>query len=348
MANVMAIKSFSQIMGQEKAVTFLKSAIAKGKIPHAYLFTGIPGVGKTTTALAFAQALNCDEPVNGDGCGRCRSCRQIMNNNFPDLFFIKPDNQNIKIDQIRELNRSHCFKRISGKYRVSIIDSADMMTEEAGNAFLKTLEEPPPGNVLILKVIEPLDLLDTIVSRCQKIPFRPLRVNIIKECLRNEKQIDEENALLLAKISQGSLGRAIDMWESDFLKERESSIGKLIKLSSISAEEALEMALEYSGRAKKTSTGGGKSKDVFELLGLWKTWYRDLITMKIGGPIDILVNSDFSRTLKKVATHFTVDDLIDSFFLLDQAQKDLMHARNLDLMMENTVLRLKRFAQGIP
>lgn len=347
MVNIMAFKSFSQIMGQEKAVTFLKSAMAKGKIPHAYLFTGIPGVGKTTTALAFAQALNCNEPTNGDGCGTCRSCRQIMNNHFPDLFFIKPDGQNIKIDQVRELNRNHWFKRISGKYRVTIIHNADTMTEEAANAFLKTLEEPPPGNVLILKVTEPLDLLGTIVSRCQKIPFRPLPVNIIKECLKNEMRIDEENALLLAKISQGSLGRAVDMWESDFLKEREDAIEKLIRLPSVSAEEALELALEYSGKAKKTGTGERKSKDLFELLGLWKTWYRDLIAMKIGGTIDTLVNSDFSRTLKKITTHFTVDDLINIFFLLDRAQKDLMHGRNLDLMMENTILDLKRFAEGI-
>ena len=99
---------FSQIIGQEKAIRYLKRVMRREKIPHAYLFTGIPGVGKTTAALALTQALNCHEPVNGDGCGRCPPCHQIITGNFPDLVRVRPDEKKriIKIDQIRDLKHN--------------------------------------------------------------------------------------------------------------------------------------------------------------------------------------------------------------------------------------------------
>ena len=340
------MKTFSQIKGQKRAIQFLKRVIASGKIPHAYLFTGIPGVGKTSTALAFAQALNCQAPFNEEGCGECRACKQIMHNNFSDLIHIKPDDQNIKIEQIRNLNRNLCFKPVSGRYRVSIIHQAETMTEEAANAFLKTLEEPPPGNVLILKVIEPLDLLETIVSRCQKIPFRPLMVPNIQEILINEAHIEEENALILANISEGSVGYAIEMWENDFLHQREEAISRLIQLASIPVVDALDMALEYTSKAKKADTIGKRSRFLFDLIGLWKTWFRDLIAVNLGGT-DTLLNFDYSRTIKKTACHFHVDSLIRGFFMLDQAQKDLRGTRNLDLLMENLVLNLNKISKAV-
>ena len=343
MTSTMTFRTFSQIKGQEKAVTFLKRVILRGKIPHAYLFTGISGVGKTTAALAFAQALNCDNPIKEESCGRCRSCRQIMNHHFPDLISIEPEDQSIKIDQIRELNRNLGFKPVSGKYRVGIIHNAETMTEEAANSFLKTLEEPPPGNILVLNAVESLDLLETIVSRCQKIPFRPLPVAIIEEWLRQEMGMDEENASLLAGLSEGSLGRAIDMKESDFLQEREDAIIHLLRLPSLSTLEALDMVLDYTGKFKKIGTNQARNKAIFDLLGLWKTWYRDLIATKLGGA-DRLVNLDFSGKLQSMATRLNTDHLIASFFMLGKAQKDLRSARNLDLMMENMIFTLKEFA----
>ncbi len=177
----MNFKPFSQIIGQDRAIEFLKRVIVRDRMPHAYLFTGIPGVGRTTTALALTQTLNCRQSMNGEGCGRCQSCRQIMNGHFVDLLSLHPDGQNIKIEQMRDLNHRLSFKPLSGNHRVSIIHQAEMMTLVAANSFLKTLEEPPPRNILILNVIEPLDLLPTIVSRCQRIPFNPLSVKLITD-----------------------------------------------------------------------------------------------------------------------------------------------------------------------
>jgi len=334
------IKSFSQIIGQDAAISFLKRMIAREKIPHAFLFTGIAGVGKTTTALAFCQALNCLEPVNGEGCGRCRTCRQLIGGNFPDFLSVEPDGQNVKIEQIRELNRAMGFKPVAGSYRMVLIDKAESMTMEAANSFLKTLEEPPAGNVIILKVKEPLDLLPTIVSRCQKIPFRPLPISVVMECLVNELGIEKEIASLIAGISDGSLGRAIQVSDSGYLEERQRSINDIIQLVTMRKTEAIDLAMEYANEMKKKVHDETGSLDLFERLGIWKTWYRDLIIMKINGPLSLLINTDFSKKLTALSKNFTIDNLLEGFTRLDHAQMDLARNPNIGLMMEELFLSL--------
>ena len=215
---------FSQIIGQERAVHLLKQAITREKMPHAYLFVGVPGVGRTTTALALAQALNCEAPETGEGCGRCKPCRQLLGGNFPDVELVEPDGQSIKIEQVRELERRFAYKPVAGRYRVTVVRPAEAMTEEASNAFLKTLEEPPAGNVLVLNATEPSDLLPTIVSRCQKVVFRRIPPRVIEEWLIDTKGMDREKASVLARISDGSLGRALDMEESGFLEKRHAHL----------------------------------------------------------------------------------------------------------------------------
>ena len=346
MEDVKTFRSFAEIIGQEKAIEYLKRVMAREKIPHAYLFTGIAGVGKTATALALTRAINCHEQVDGEGCGQCKSCRQIMNGNFPDLITIRPDGQNIKIEQIRELNRALAFKPVSGGYRVSIIFDAEMMTEEAANSFLKTLEEPPPGNILILNVTEPLDLIPTIVSRCQKISFKPLPVRVITDWFMENEEIDQEKANVLAKLSEGSLGRTIQMVESGFFEKRQESLLRLLQLPELSSDQALEMALEITrkGHKKNLNTSDKTEISLFDLLSIWKTWYRDLILVKVKAPAELLINVDFSQKLKNICKKFKIENLIDSFMIVDRAQRALMQARNIDLIMENTVLSLRGFA----
>jgi DNA polymerase-3 subunit delta' len=340
------MKSFSQIIGQEKAIRFLKKAIARGKIPHAFLFTGIQGIGKTTTAIAFTQAINCLEPMEGEGCGRCIMCRRLISGNFPDLIIIEPDGQNIKIEQIRELNRRLNYRPVAGSYRVTIIKQAEEMNEEAANSFLKTLEEPPLGNILILETIEARDLLSTIVSRCQKIPFQPISFHLISEWLKTEMGMDGEKALLISRLSEGSLGRAINIAKATFLEERQDYLSKIMQLPTISKEQAMGTALEYAGRFKKRDKENDESvsTEMSELIGLWKTWYRDLILMKVDGPAELLINSDFSRKLKAISARLNIDNLIESFVILDQAQRDLDRNLNIGLIMENTYMNLKRLS----
>ncbi len=338
--------TFSEILGQETAKKFLKQVLARRKIPHAYIFSGIPGIGKTSTAMAFTMALNCREPAEFEGCGHCPSCRQLRGGNFPDFLSIQPEGQNIRIDQIKDLNRSLSFAPVSGDYRVSVIHQAESMTDEAANSFLKTLEEPPPGNILILKVAEPLDLLPTIVSRCQKVPFQPLTAPDMMTWLIEAKSLDQAAATLLARISAGSLGRAIRMYDGDFLEKRKAWLSGLMQVPGFSREEALNMALECAEEDRKKGIDFPESGEagMLDMLAVWGNWYRDLLILRVGGAKELLINIDFSTQLKKIAGSFKIDSLIESIMAISQAQRDIRRMRNATLVMEHTLMNLNRLA----
>jgi DNA polymerase-3 subunit delta' len=329
---------FSEIIGQERAVHLLKQAIRREKMPHAYLFVGLSGVGKTTTALAMAQALNCEAPGAEEGCGRCRSCRQLLGGNFPDVELVEPEGLSIKIEQVRDLERRLAYKPISGRYRVTLVRPAEAMGEEASNAFLKTLEEPPAGNVLVLNATEPSDLLPTIVSRCQKVVFRRIPPRLIEDWLVHKKGMDGDKAAVLARIADGSLGRALDMEEHGFLEKRQEALLWLARLQKTPPEEAVDWASRFEKKLEKADRQGA----VVALLGLWKSWFRDLLVLKAEGPEESLINLDLSRELKIAAEAFRMDHLVSNLLALDQAERDLSRFRNQDLVLENTVLRLRR------
>jgi len=329
---------FSKILGQEKAVHLLKQAIQREKMPHAYLFVGISGVGRTTTALAMAQALNCEEPKDGEGCGRCRPCRQLLGGNFPDFELLEPDGQSVKIEQVRELERRFGYKPVAGRYRVTVIRPAEAMTEEASNAFLKTLEEPPAGNVLVLNATEPSNLLPTIVSRCQKVIFRRIPPQTIEEWLIDRQGLDREKASVLARISDGSPGRALEMGESGFLEKRQEALLWLATLRRADPEDAVD----WASRFVKDIERGDRQEAMGALLGLWKSWYRDLLLLKAEGREELLINRDLSHELKIASEAFRMEHLLSNLQSLDQAERDVLRFRNPELVLESTVLELKQ------
>ena len=167
--------SLKEIRGQEKAVEILKSGIRESRIVHAYLFLGPKGIGKTRAALEFAKLLNCREPLD-DACGSCSSCAKIGKLTHPDIFFISRDKgqTQIPIDKIRQLQRRLSLKPFEAQYKVAIIAEAEDMSEEASNCLLKILEEPPDDCVFILTASNRRMLIETIISRCQAIRFKPL------------------------------------------------------------------------------------------------------------------------------------------------------------------------------
>ena len=334
---------FSELLGQEKAKTALRQALAQEKLPHAYLFTGIQGIGKTSMARALATRLNCQKPTPEDSCGHCPPCRQMARGNFPDFIEIRPDGAYIKIGQIRELNRKLNFAPVSGTFRLSVLIQAEKMTAEAANSFLKTLEEPPPGNVLVLNATEPRDLLPTIISRCQKISFQPLPVEEISRWLVEQKTLDEEQAQLAAKLCGGSLARAIQLSGDDFFEKRQAWLLQLMRLPGLKLEKALELSLEnLSGiKEKSTATQKGQGESGMNLLTVWETWYRDLMVAKTGGPPDLMINMDFSKKLKKTAKGLSISHLERALLAIDAAQRAIKNMRNSKLVMEHLVLQLK-------
>ncbi|RMA97694.1 DNA polymerase III subunit gamma/tau [Hydrogenothermus marinus] len=202
-------KDFKSVVGQEHVVNTLKNAIRLNKVSHGYIFAGPRGVGKTTIARILTKSLNCQKGITDEPCGVCENCIEIDKGSFPDMYEIDAAS-NRGIDDIRALKENINYAPIKGRYKVYIIDEAHMLTKEAFNALLKTLEEPPPNNIFILATTELHKIPDTIKSRTQVFLFKPIKENQIKQylikILENENIPYEEEAVeLIAKFSEGGV-----------------------------------------------------------------------------------------------------------------------------------------------
>ncbi len=245
--------SFHDIYGHEKKIEIIQKTLAKKRIGHAYLFSGIPAVGKRTLALEFIKALNCDKVDSlHDSCGECVSCRKTQRKSHPDIFSVEADGQFIRIDSIREIQKRIRCKPLEARMRAFIIDDADKMNDQAANALLKILEEPSPSNILILVTARPYSLPSTIISRCQHMRFNPLSSKTVAKFLIAQQGMDNQKASLLAALSGGSIGNAMELNKEDIIVYRT----ELLKLLSITRREDPFSLINF---ASFLGQGGGKS-----------------------------------------------------------------------------------------
>src|SRR5512134_663810 len=225
------------LIGHEWAVSMLQKHVADGTTRHAYLFAGPPGLGRRTLALRFAQALNCQTPVAaGIPCGQCRDCKQIGAMQHADLTVIQAESEGgiLKVDQIREARRTLTLKPYQAHYRVALFLRFQEANDNAANALLKTLEEAPSYAVLILTADNPEQLLPTIVSRCEVLRLRPLKIEEIQKALES-RGIESGQAKLVAHISGGRFGYALRLVEEpSLLEKREVRLDDLQNLISAS------------------------------------------------------------------------------------------------------------------
>ena len=221
--------SFKEIIGHRRPIRLLQRAILNDRLPNAYLFLGPEGVGKRLTALTLAKTLNCEQRSD-DCCEQCLPCRKIEESNHPDVSVIGPDGQFIKIESIRQLQRSLTYRPYEGRKRVCVIDGADHMKAEGANALLKTLEEPPGNTLLVLLSAEREVLLPTIISRCQPVTFGSLPMDEVASVLCGRASMDEREAAAVAMLSQGSLGRALEMVEQTVWQKRPGRIRDVMDL----------------------------------------------------------------------------------------------------------------------
>jgi len=317
------------IIGHEDAVRRLQVVARMQQPAHAYLFTGPSSVGKTTLALAFAQALNCRAETRP--CGRCRVCRLTAQGRHPDVALIQASDGTLKIDQIRELQRQAVLAPVEVRWRVFVIPNIERATREAANSLLKTLEEPPLHVVLLLTALDAEALLPTVVSRCQVISLRPLPVWQVRQALEERWNLDPEQAVLLARLSGGRIGWAISALEDGAtLERRRTALDTLVATLSADSIERLALAERLS-----------KSRPTLEeTLALWLSWWRDLLLLRNGLGEDALTNVDYREMLQTLADQFTSQQIARTIHAIQRTLRRLDGNVNPRLALETLLLTL--------
>ncbi len=312
----------------------LQNALAENRVAHAYLFHGPDGVGKTTLARAFAGALLCGNGLN-DACGKCSVCRRVAANQFPDFIPVSPLGNNIKIEQVRELQRKAQFKPYEAQRKVYLIDRAESMTVEAANCLLKILEDPPPDTVFLLTAANPYNLLPTVISRCQLIPLTNVPLGQIKEMLVKRYQVEPHTAELLASLSGGLPGIAVQMVESGSgMKIREAAFQVADQLMKADLNELFRTAEEFE-----------KKKEILpDILEQLLVWYRDRLIWLQTGEDKLIVNLDKLSWVQNVSGSDDKEYLIRSINYILEAKSQIDKNINLRLVLEVLLLRLARAA----
>jgi DNA polymerase-3 subunit delta' len=329
--------AFTDIHDQEGPIASLLALVERQAIPHALLFTGIDGIGKGTVARRFAMAVNCGERPKGEmdrlPCGSCRSCRRIEGGLHPDVLQVTPQGAFIRIDQIRALCDTLALKPYEAGVRLAILQDAQALNPEAGNALLKVLEEPPDGTVLILTATQTSDLLPTIVSRCRRIQFNPLRRKTIKALLGQRQQTAPDLASAVAAMASGSYAKAIKMATGDWAARRGWILAGLGLLKPMTRDhQPIGHLLAYAEQLVKAKA---HLDDALELI---KTWLRDLVVVKYA-PTQVL-HQDLMAGIPTLGLGFSDRELLARYEAVEAAQRALKGNANARLCIETLVLRL--------
>lgn len=317
---------FTRLLGQEKAKRFLLRSLAAGRLPHAYIFRGPDGVGKRLFAGGVATAINCRDRQTIGACGDCLSCRKFRSMNHPDFLVIRPDRGVIKIDQVRRMVRELSFPPYESTMRVVVLEDVHTMRREAANSLLKTLEEPPEGNLLILTAESSQEILPTLVSRCQVVPFTPLSQNDTVTLLV-QHGVDAEAAPLLARLSEGSPGRALIYQRTDMVRLWRGVIDFL-------ADQTVEPDRDIGRLLQFAEEMSLLKNELPALLGLLKIWIRDQL---FKNTVNAAPDEGHAAGVKS----WNSDELIMKLQAIQKAEEQLSRNCNRTLVCEVLLFTLQ-------
>lgn len=359
------------VIGHTDAVAMLNRSLAAGRLSHAYLFTGPEGVGKATLALELAKALNCHAP--DAPCNDCSVCRRIMRGRHPDVELVRPggacdesdhDHSNdlgrdIRICQMRRLERVLSLSAFEGGHRALIIDPAEAMNAQAADAFLKTLEEPPEGTLIILVSAKEAMLSETIRSRCRRVSLGLLPVALTEAALRERFGVPSDEAARLTAIFGGALGAAVRAaGDPDFGARRAAMLTRAQEVATAGMVQrfkvAEELAAAWGKREKPTvresdepaeprAAADGKPRvraDVLATLAVWTEWWRDRLLA--GGGVNDATHPLTAPSEEARAPDIDPSLAAEGIRAVRDARRDLEQNVNPRLALEALMVRLPR------
>lgn len=345
-------QTFGDVAGQPHITETLSNEVRENRLAHAYLFTGSRGTGKTSCAKILSKAINCLSPVNGNPCNNCEICRGIDNGSVLDVVEIDAAS-NRGIDDIRALREESAFTPAQAKFRVYIIDEVHMLTIEAFNALLKTLEEPPEHIVFILATTEVQKLPSTILSRCQRFDFRRISVDAIVSRLKyvaSEENVilDDAAAVLIARIADGGMRDALSIFDRCLSISENVTTAVVSDAAGIMSKDYL-FALSEAFRTKDTSCAlsivdelHNSSCDTERLCTELTNHFRSLLIIKsVKNPENILVctNEELAE-LKTLSEKLTVDEILNIMNILSAAIASIKVTQNRRIETEMAVIKI--------
>lgn len=293
--------SFATLVGNERNKEILGRLLARDRLGATIIFAGPEGVGKRQFALTFAKAANC-ERLRETSCDECPSCHRIDAGAHSDVQTIRPDGVYIRIAQARALAEQIQYRPREGRQRFFLIDEAERLREEAANALLKTLEEPPATTTIILLTSRPQALLPTILSRAQRLDFAPLQAEEMERYLAANFRRPATDTALLARITEGRIGQATAIDISEYRRERREMMSLIELLAAGSDRFRMLKAAEYYGKQERESFE--KSLDLLSRL------LRDIFLLAAGRPESEIMNIDEAERLASLASRITTDRLL--------------------------------------
>lgn len=326
---------FQNMVGQEQTIKHLQNVIQMKKVSHAYIIQGEAGSGKKMLANTFATALQCENlqlPIV-EPCGHCASCKQAASQNHPDIRRVTHEKATIGVDDIRlQLNNDILIRPYKGPYKIYIIEEAEKMTEQAQNAILKTIEEPPDYAVILLLTVNAKLLLPTILSRCILLNLHSVARDEIKQLLIKHHGISDYMAEIAADFADGVPGKAIAYAQSsEFISQKEEIIYILRHFDTISSQELYKKIKEWAGR----------KSEILDLLSFIHLWFRDILIIKATSGKGKTVFREESEQLKRQAELFSYAELEHCFDEIELTRKRFLANVNLEVSLEMLFYSMK-------
>ncbi|MCI8815160.1 MAG: DNA polymerase III subunit delta' [Lachnospiraceae bacterium] len=327
------MKDFDSIVGHEQIIEHMKNSISQDKVSHAYVLVGERGAGKKTLAGIYAMALQCEQG-GSIPCKTCDSCKKANSKNHPDIIYVEHEKGgSIGVEEIRsQVVDDVAIRPYNGRYKIYIISDADMMTPQAQNAILKTIEEPPAYAVFLLLAVNADALLPTIQSRCVRLDVRPVSDELVKKYLVEHMHVPDYEADLGAAFAQGNIGKAKQAADASYFDDMAR---KAIYILKYAATMEIHEWVEAMGNLSKDK------EMIYNYLDIFQVWFRDVLMFKATREVDYLVFKREINSIKQQASQHSYEGIENIIHAADKAKIRLQANVNFDLAMELLFLTIR-------